>query len=183
MAWASVPECSLSGGPIRGVGRTRYSYDHALARVSTASRAEGDARSSTASVGWGFALFGAAIAVGLLGAFVFPSRVRHVVFVGLVLAGLMMMIRALGRNTSGRDARRASGPALGASEMVAVTVVPNVVEADLVCGMLQANGVACRSRQTDYAAGSMDGMPGGPQQILVQESHLDRARDLLARAR
>ena len=67
--------------------------------------------------------------------------------------------------------------------MVAVTVVPNVIDADIVCGMLQANGVACRSRQTDFAAGSMDGMPGGPQQILVQESDLDRARDLLAKAR
>jgi hypothetical protein len=109
--------------------------------------------------------------------------VRHVLVAGLVLAGLMLMIRALDRSTSGRNARTASGPALGASELVAVTVVPNVVEADIVCGMLQANGVACGSRQTDFAAGSMDGMPGGPQRILVQESDLDRARDLLAQAR
>jgi hypothetical protein len=69
------------------------------------------------------------------------------------------------------------------SELVAVTVVPNEAEADLVCGMLQANVVACRFRQTDFGAGSMDGMPGGPQQILVQESDVDRARDLLAKAR
>jgi hypothetical protein len=131
-----------------------------------------------APVRWGFVLLGAAIAVGLWGGLVLPSRVRYVVFVGLVLAALMLIVRA-----RGRSARGASEAALGASEMVAVTLVPNVAEADVVCGMLQANGVASRSRQTDFGAGSMDGMPGGPQQILVYESDADRARVVLARGR
>ena len=147
-----------------------------MARMSSAGRAEGDA--PNASVRWGFALLGVAIAMGLLGGLVFPSRVRYVVFVGLVLAALTLMVRARGRSAGG-----ASEPALGASAMVAVAVVPNGVEANLVCGMLHANGVACRSRQTDFGAGSMDGMPGGPQQILVQESDVDKARGLLAKTR
>ena len=147
------------------------SYDHGMARVSTASRRDGDAPKSYRR--WGFALLGAAIAVGLVGGLTLPGRVRYVLFVGLVVAAALTLMRH-------RGARRSK---LGASEMVAVTVVPNEAEADLVCGMLQANGVACRSRQTDFGAGSMDGMPGGPQQILVQENDVDRARDLLARAR
>jgi hypothetical protein len=94
------------------------------------------------------------------------------------VGGLALIVR----NRS-RDTRPASESALGASELIAVTVVPNEVEAGVVCGMLQANGVACRYSQTDFGAASMDGMPGGQQQILVQASDVDRARELLAEAR
>jgi putative signal transducing protein len=151
-----------------------------MARMSTASRADGDAPKSYRR--WGFALLGAAIAVGLVGGLTLPSRVRYVLFVGLVLAAALTLMGRGRRPGRGRSASGARGLALGTSEMVAVTVVPNEAEADLVCGMFETNGVACRSRQTDFGAGSMDGMPGGPQQILVQESDVDRARDLLARA-
>lgn len=154
-----------------------------MARKNTAARA-GDAAPKS-SARWGFALLGAGLAVGLAGGLVFPSRVRYVLFVGLVLAALLMVRRRGGgrTRTRNREARRPKELALGASGLVAVAVVPNEAEADLVCGMLQANGVASRARQTDFGAGSMDGMPGGPQQILVQEGDADRARDLLASTR
>jgi uncharacterized membrane protein YfcA len=129
------------------------------------------------SRGWAFALFVAAIVVGGWGSHI-PSRIRYVLFIGFMLAALIALFRGWSRTAS--TARELP---LDSSQMIALTVVPNHVEADLVCGMLQANGVACRFRQTDFAAGSMDGMPGGPQQIWVQESDADRARHLLAGAR
>jgi len=110
--------------------------------------------------------------------------VRYVVFVGLFLAAFALLFRGRGRGRGGSGrAREESGPALAASEMVAVTVVRNKAEAAIIRGMLEANGVACRSVQSDFGAGSMDGMPGGAQQIMVRESDVARARELLATAR
>ena len=63
--------------------------------------------------------------------------------------------------------------------MVALTVVPNAAEAEVVCGMLRANGIASSYRQTSFGAGTMDGMPGGPQEILVAESDAKKARALI----
>jgi hypothetical protein len=147
-----------------------------MALLSTVGRTEDEARNPR--IKWGLALLGAALAVGLWGTHVFPGRVRYVLFIGLVLGALILMIRR-----PVRTAKRANEPAVDESEMIALTVVPNQVQANVVCGMLQADGVVCRFRQTDFGAGSMDGMPGGPQQILVHESDVDRARELLARAR
>jgi Putative prokaryotic signal transducing protein len=104
--------------------------------------------------------------------------VKTVLFLALAFAGLALMLR-LPR----RRAEAESGPAIGAAEMIAVSVVPNVAEAELVCGMLRANGVACRADQTDFGAGAMDGIRGGPQRIFVQENDVTRALDLLAEAR
>ncbi len=63
--------------------------------------------------------------------------------------------------------------------MVAVTVVQNEAEAAVVCGMLQANGIACSYRQTSFGAGTMDGMRGGQQEIFVSEGDVGKARKLL----
>ncbi|HLX31438.1 MAG TPA: DUF2007 domain-containing protein [Gaiellaceae bacterium] len=68
------------------------------------------------------------------------------------------------------------------SDLIAVVVVPNQVEAQVVRGMLQANGVPSRCRQTNFGAGSMDGMPGGLQEVLLRETDVSRAREVLAKA-
>jgi hypothetical protein len=67
--------------------------------------------------------------------------------------------------------------------LVGVTVVANEPEAELVCGMLRADGIECTYRQTNFGAGTADGFSfGGPREILVDESDVDRARSLLVEA-
>jgi Putative prokaryotic signal transducing protein len=63
--------------------------------------------------------------------------------------------------------------------MVAVTVVQNEAEAEVVCGLLRANGIACEYRQTSFGAGTMDGMRGGPQEVFVAEADAGQARSLI----
>jgi putative signal transducing protein len=63
--------------------------------------------------------------------------------------------------------------------VIAVTVVSNEQEAQVVCGMLSANGIASEHRQTSLGAGVMDGLRGGPQEILVSDSDAERARKLI----
>jgi len=68
--------------------------------------------------------------------------------------------------------------------MVALTVVPNQSEAEVVCGMLRANGIACGYEQTNFGAGAADGFPrGGPVEIFVAEGDARKARKLLSDAR
>jgi hypothetical protein len=64
--------------------------------------------------------------------------------------------------------------------MVALTVVPNEAEAEVVCGMLRANGIACGYQQTNVGAGAADGFPlGGPVEIFVAGGDARKARKLL----
>jgi hypothetical protein len=63
--------------------------------------------------------------------------------------------------------------------MVPLTVVPNEAEAEVVCGLLRANGIACEYRQTSFGAGTMDGLRGGPQEIFVAEADAEDARSLV----
>ena len=64
--------------------------------------------------------------------------------------------------------------------MVGVTVVPNESAAEVVCGLLRANGIACGYGQTDFGAGTADGFPrGGAVEIFVAEEDADEARKLL----
>jgi hypothetical protein len=63
--------------------------------------------------------------------------------------------------------------------MVPLTVVPNEAEAEVVCGLLRANGVECEYRQTSFGAGTMDGLRGGPQEIFVAEGDATTARALI----
>jgi hypothetical protein len=64
---------------------------------------------------------------------------------------------------------------------VTLTVVPNEAEAELLCGMLRANGIECSYMKTDMAAGWTKGYaPGGPTQVLVEENDLAEARTLIS---
>ena len=64
---------------------------------------------------------------------------------------------------------------------VTLTVVANEPEAEMLCGMLQANGIASTYRLTNLAAGMADASyaMGGPREILVDEEQLEEARKLL----
>ena len=68
--------------------------------------------------------------------------------------------------------------------MVALTVVPNESQAEVVCGMLRATGIACGYEQTNFGAGAADGLPrGGPVEIFVAEGDERKAQQLLSEAR
>ena len=64
---------------------------------------------------------------------------------------------------------------------VTLTVVANEPEAEMVCGMLRANGIACAYRTTNLAAGMADASAamGGPREIVVDSEQLEEARQLL----
>jgi hypothetical protein len=64
-------------------------------------------------------------------------------------------------------------------EFVSVTVVENVMAGELACSALRADGIECMQRQTNIGAGAMDGLRGGPQEILVRSGDLSRAREIL----
>lgn len=64
--------------------------------------------------------------------------------------------------------------------MVLLTVARNRQEAEVICGMLRSNGVVCWYEQTNFGAGSRDGMRGGPQQIVVSSRRdARRAKQLM----
>jgi hypothetical protein len=65
---------------------------------------------------------------------------------------------------------------------VTLTVVANEPEAEMLCGMLRANGIACAYRTTNLAAGMADASTamGGPREVIVAEEQLDEARKLLS---
>jgi hypothetical protein len=64
-------------------------------------------------------------------------------------------------------------------DFVVIAVVGNDTEAEIATASLRAGGIEAEYRQTNFAAGSMDGMRGGPQEILVRPDDVDRARELL----
>jgi hypothetical protein len=65
---------------------------------------------------------------------------------------------------------------------VVITVVPDEVEADMVCGMLAANGIRGWYQKTNAGAAIWTGTMAtiGPVQVLVDESYVEEARRLLA---
>jgi hypothetical protein len=65
-----------------------------------------------------------------------------------------------------------------------LTIVPNEVDADLLCSFLRTQGIRCNHRVTNIGAGGWDGVPnaGGPREILVDPDELERAREALASA-
>ena len=67
---------------------------------------------------------------------------------------------------------------------VRVLIVPNEVEADVVCSFLRAEGIRCGHRVTNMGAGSWDGVPnaGGAREVLVGPADLEAAREALASA-
>ncbi|MDQ3821687.1 MAG: DUF2007 domain-containing protein [Actinomycetota bacterium] len=69
--------------------------------------------------------------------------------------------------------------------MVAVrlTVVGDGIEAEAICGLLRTEGIACSHRQTDMGAGAWEATgTGGPREVLVAPSDLERAQELIAPA-
>jgi hypothetical protein len=64
-------------------------------------------------------------------------------------------------------------------ELVVVEVAGSEPEAELLCALLASAGIRCTRRQTNYGAGSSDGMPGGPQEIIVHAEDLESAREVL----
>ena len=66
---------------------------------------------------------------------------------------------------------------------VTLTVVPNELEAEELCGLLRADGIDCMYRQTSTGGAlGLGSSMAAPQEILVEEEDLDRARELLAPA-
>jgi hypothetical protein len=69
----------------------------------------------------------------------------------------------------------------GDADLVQLTVVSSEIEAELIRGLLATEGIESVQRQTDFAAGSLDGSPsGGPRAILVLARDLEAARALIA---
>jgi hypothetical protein len=65
-------------------------------------------------------------------------------------------------------------------EGVVLTVVPNEQEADLLCGLLRSAGIECGYRDTQAIDSPLeDFTAAGPREILVHESDLEAARELL----
>jgi hypothetical protein len=67
------------------------------------------------------------------------------------------------------------------SDAVHLTFVSSEPEAAVVCGLLRSEGIQCAYRQTNAAAGALEGSSsGGSQEILVRGDQLERAREVLA---
>jgi hypothetical protein len=67
---------------------------------------------------------------------------------------------------------------------VRLTIVADESEAEVVCGLLRAEGIRCFHRGTDLTAHLMPSLAsGGWREVLVNEDDLQRARELLKPAR
>jgi len=65
-------------------------------------------------------------------------------------------------------------------EGVVLTVVSGEGEAEVVCGLLQSNGIDCAYRDTEAIDSPLeDFIAAGPREILVREADLEAARSLL----
>jgi len=63
---------------------------------------------------------------------------------------------------------------------VRLTVVGDGMEAAAICGLLRTEGIPCSDRQTDVGVGAWEATgSGGPREILVAPSDLERARELI----
>jgi hypothetical protein len=68
-----------------------------------------------------------------------------------------------------------------ADDRVVLTVVSGGSEADVVCGLLRSAGIECGYRDTDAIDSSVeDFIAAGPREILVHDSDLAAAKELLA---
>ena len=65
--------------------------------------------------------------------------------------------------------------------MVRLTVVPDEGEAEIICGMLRAEGVRCAHVRTNAGSGGSDASAtfGGWREVIVHQADLDRARTFL----
>ena len=66
-------------------------------------------------------------------------------------------------------------------ESVVLMVVSGAPEADVVCGLLRSNGIDCAYRDTEAIESPLeDFTAAGPREILVRESDVEAARQLVA---
>jgi hypothetical protein len=80
-----------------------------------------------------------------------------------------------------RVSQWSSLPGMEPEEGVVVTVVSDEPEAEVVCGLLRTAGIDCAYRDTEAIDSSLEEfIAAGPREILVRESDLDAARELLA---
>jgi hypothetical protein len=70
--------------------------------------------------------------------------------------------------------------------LVTLTVVANEMEADMLCGLLRANGIECTHQSGGTFAGSFGSAVTGavfgeaaPTEVVVEETQLAEARKLL----
>jgi hypothetical protein len=69
---------------------------------------------------------------------------------------------------------------MAAEEVAVVTVVPGETEAELVCGLLRANGIKCGYRDTESIDSPIeDFIASGPREVLVAPIDLEAAQQLL----
>jgi Putative prokaryotic signal transducing protein len=65
-------------------------------------------------------------------------------------------------------------------EGVRLTVVGDEMEAEALCGLLRSAGIRCGHRPTTETDSLVDNFgSGGPHEVLVLESDLETARELL----
>ena len=65
-------------------------------------------------------------------------------------------------------------------DAVVLTVVPGETEAEVLCGLLGANGIECAYRDTDAIDSPIEEfIASGPREVLVHEADLEAARALL----
>jgi hypothetical protein len=70
---------------------------------------------------------------------------------------------------------------VGADGAVVVTTVSGQSEAEVVCGLLRSAGITCAYRDTEAIDSPLeDFIAAGAQEILVHESDLETAKELLA---
>jgi hypothetical protein len=68
-------------------------------------------------------------------------------------------------------------------EGVRLTTVPGEAEAEALCGLLRSEGIECGYRPTPEADSPFEGIGyEGLQEILVHESDLERAQELITPA-
>ena len=67
-----------------------------------------------------------------------------------------------------------------ANDLVRLKVVSSEMEAEMLRGLLEDEGIHSMYRPTDVAAASFDGWsPGGAREVLVAVADLERARQLV----
>jgi hypothetical protein len=67
------------------------------------------------------------------------------------------------------------------AEGVVLTVVSGEPEAQIVCGLLESNGIECTYRDTEAIDDPLEGFTeSGPREVLVREADLTAARELIA---
>ena len=69
-------------------------------------------------------------------------------------------------------------------DLVVLETFASQTEADLVCSILEDEGIRCFQRQTNFAAGMTDAFPsGGPREVVVRGEDVVQARSVLEQQR